>query len=75
MRRLAYTVVYEKDEGGYVVTVPALPGVVTEGRTLEEARLMAADAIKCYVESLLKDGEPVPLEQEVNLEKVEVEVP
>ena len=75
MKRFAYTVVYEKDENGYVVTVPALPGIVTEGRTLEEARLMAADAIKCHLESLVKDGEPVPVEQEVNLEKVEVEVP
>lgn len=75
MQRLAYSVVYEKDENGYVVTVPALPGLVTEGRTLEEARRMAEDAIRCHVESLIEDGEPVPVEQEVNLEKVEVEVP
>ena len=34
-----YTVVYEPaEEGGYVVTVPTLPGLVTEGDTLEEAR-------------------------------------
>ena len=42
-----YTMVFEPaEEGGYVVTVPALPGVVTEGDTLEEARAMAKDAIR-----------------------------
>jgi antitoxin HicB len=58
-----YTVVFEPDEeaGGYTVTCPALPGLVTEGDTLEEARAMAADAIRCYLESLRKDGLPLPL--------------
>lgn len=53
-----YTVVFEPDEeaGGYVVTCPALPGLVTEGDTLEDARAMAADAIRGYLESLRKDG-------------------
>ena len=42
-----YTVVMtpDLDAGGYVVTCPALPGMVTEGDTLEEARSMAAEAI------------------------------
>lgn len=58
---LSFTVVFEPaEEGGYVVTCPALPGVVTQGETLDEARAMAADAIRGYVESLIKDGEPVP---------------
>jgi antitoxin HicB len=43
------------------VTCPALLGLVTEGDTLEEARAMAADAIRCYLESLRKDGLPLPL--------------
>ena len=50
------------ETGGYVVTCPALPGLVTEGDTLEEAREMAADAIRCYIESLQMDGEPIPAE-------------
>ena len=59
-----YTVVYEPaEEGGYVVTVPALPGLVTEGDTLEEARAMAEDAIRGYLESLRKHGEEIPTEQ------------
>jgi antitoxin HicB len=56
-----FTVLYEPaEEGGYVVTCPALPGLVTEGQTLDEAREMARDAIRAYVESLQKDGMPVP---------------
>jgi predicted RNase H-like HicB family nuclease len=47
-------------EGGYTVTCPALPGLVTYGETLAEARAMAAEAVEAYLESLLKDGEPFP---------------
>ena len=61
----AYTVEYEPaEEGGYVVTVPTLPGCITQGDTLEEAREMAADAIQGYLESLRKDGLPLPVEQQ-----------
>jgi predicted RNase H-like HicB family nuclease len=61
MRKRRYTVVFEpQPEGGYTVTVPALPGCVTEGDTLGKARRMAADAIQAYCESLLKDGRPLP---------------
>ena len=56
-----YTVVFEAaEEGGYVVTSPALPGLVTEGDTIEEARAMAAEAIRGYLESLAKDGLTAP---------------
>ena len=59
-----YTVVYgPAEEGGYVVTVPALPGFVTEGDTPTEARAMAEDAIRGYLESLRKHGEAIPIEQ------------
>ena len=53
-----YTVIFEPaEEGGYVVHVPALPGCITEGDSLEEAREMAKDAIKGYLESLIKNNE------------------
>lgn len=72
----SYTVVFEKEpEGGYTVLVPALPGVVTCGRTLREARAMAEDAIRCHLEGLVKDGEPIPEETEVDVERLEVVVP
>jgi antitoxin HicB len=58
-----YTVLFEPaEEGGYIVTCPSLPGLVTEGDTLEEARAMAVDAIRGYLESLAKDGLPIPPE-------------
>ena len=56
-----YTVLLQPEpEGGYTVTCPALPGLVTYGATLEEARAMAADAIRGYIECLQEDGEPIP---------------
>jgi antitoxin HicB len=58
-----YTAVFEPaEEGGYVVTMPALPGLVTEGDTLEEARAMVKDAIRGYLKSLIKQGEEIPHE-------------
>lgn len=59
-------------ETGYQVTVPLLPGVVTYGRTLAEAREMAADAIRVHLEGLRKDGEPIPDERTTRTEKVRV---
>jgi len=47
----------EEEEGGYVVTFPAIPDLATQGETLEEAREMAQDALRCYLEALQKDGE------------------
>ena len=61
-----YTIILHPDieEGGYTVLVPALPGCVTQGETLEEAIAMAKDAIRLHIESLIADGEPVPEERE-----------
>ena len=47
-------------EGGFTVTCPSLPGLVTYGETLEEARTMAAEAVEAYLESLQVDDEPIP---------------
>jgi predicted RNase H-like HicB family nuclease len=59
-----YTIHLEPaEEGGYTVTVPMLPGCVTEGDTYEEALAMAKDAIAAYIETLIEDGRPIPVEQ------------
>jgi len=50
-----YEVVFDPNGTGYTVTVPKLPGLVTEGDNLKEAHEMAKDAIRCYIEALLKD--------------------
>ena len=58
-----YTVIFEPaEESGYVVYVPALPGCVTQGETLEEAKEMALDANKGHLETLQELGLPVPEE-------------
>ena len=64
-----YTVLFEPaEEGGYVVTCPSLPGLVTEGDTLQEAHANAAEAIRGYLETLAKDGLPIPhMEQALRL--------
>ncbi|HAL81959.1 MAG TPA: antitoxin HicB [Mucilaginibacter sp.] len=49
-----------EDEGGFSVSVPALPGCFTQGETVEEAIEMAKEAISVYIESLEEDGEPIP---------------
>jgi len=70
-----FTVLFQPaEEGGYTVTVPALPGCVTEGDTLDEARAMVKDAIRCYLESLRMDGLPVPEDTELSLEPVKEKV-
>lgn len=66
MTEYKYTIILDPDpdEGGYTVTVPALPGCVTQGETIEEAIAMAKDAIRLYIETLVENGEPVPEERE-----------
>ena len=58
-----YTIVVEPDEtGDLVVTVPALPGCVTHGKTIEECRQRVVEAIEVHIAGLLADGQQVPEE-------------
>jgi predicted RNase H-like HicB family nuclease len=59
----------EAEEGGYVVTCPALPGCVSEGDTREEALVNIKDAIAGYLTTLNRHGLPLP---RVETETVEV---
>jgi antitoxin HicB len=59
-----FTVVIEPDENGFHAYVPALPGCHTFGETLDEARKQVAEAIELHVESMIEDGEAVPVERE-----------
>ena len=70
-KEYAYTVLFEPaEEGGYVVTFPALPGLVTEVDTLEEARAMAKDAIVSIPPDRPLQEEPVKEKVKVVLETV-----
>jgi predicted RNase H-like HicB family nuclease len=62
-REFEYTVIYEPaEEGGYIVRIPFLDDLTTQGETLEEAKEMAKDAIDCYIGGLLKERLPIPKE-------------
>ena len=64
MTTLLYRVILRPEpEGGYTATVPTLPGCITYGGDVDEAIVMAREAIELYVESLLAHGEDVPTEE------------
>jgi predicted RNase H-like HicB family nuclease len=70
---LSYNIVFKPEaEGGFTVIVPSLPGCVTYGRTLQEAKKMAVDAIKGYVASLKKHRESIPTDRESFFTSVEI---
>lgn len=70
-----YTAVFEPVEGGgYDVVVPAIPEICTFGETLEEAKSMAEDAIRCYLESALEEHEPIPADKEPSVERIAVRI-
>ena len=50
-----YEAIFEPNGVGYTITVPKLPGLVTEGDNLKRSREMAKDAIRCYLEAILKE--------------------
>ena len=60
---MRYTVVLEQEaDGGYVVSVPALPGCVSQGDNRLEALSNIREAIELYVEDCREAGDPVPTE-------------
>ena len=52
-------------DGTFVGAFPAFPEIVTYGRTLDEARAMARDALRCHLEGFRKDGVQIPPEMPV----------
>ena len=65
MKTLHYNLIFQPEpEGGFTVTVPTLPGCVTYGKDLHEAKVMALDAIESYIASLRADSEEIPFDNE-----------
>ena len=61
LQTLNYTAFFQEEaKGGYTVTVPLLPGCITYGTSLEEAKKMVEEAITIYIESLAKHNEAIP---------------
>ena len=65
MTKLDYTILIEplspEDGGGFLATVPDLPGCMSDGETPEEALMNVRDAIACWIEAVQNMGRPVPL--------------
>lgn len=60
---MRYTVVLEQEpDGGYVISVPALPGCVSQGDTRDEALSSIREAIRVYLEDCRDAGDPIPTE-------------
>ena len=68
---MKYTVVLEREsDGGFVASVPVLPGCVSQGDSREEALKNIHEAIDLYIEDCHLSGDPVP--EEASLEYVEL---
>lgn len=68
-----FTVVLEpQSEGGFTVSVPALPEVVTEGETEAEALKMVEEAIRAVLEYRRDHGIPIPRDTLPTVRKVTV---
>ena len=69
---MKFAILIEPDEDGFfVASCPTLPGCHSQGRTREEAIANITEAIKGYIASMRKHGEPVP---QADVEEVEVKV-
>ncbi len=61
-----YIIIIHPDEtGGYWTEVPTLVGCGSQGETVDEAISNTKDAIEGFIESLRKNGETVPKEQNI----------
>src|ERR1700731_1417606 len=58
MEYIAY--LHKDNKSDFGVSFPDFPGCVTAGKTLEEARRMAAEALALHIEGILEDGEKIP---------------
>ena len=65
---LKFTILIEKNENeGYTVTVPSLPGCVTQGDTWDETIANAKEAIAGHIEALKTLGKQIPIEVPVKV--------
>lgn len=63
---MKYTVVLEREsDGGYVVSVPVLPGCVSQGDTRDEALANIREAMELFLEDCRLAGDPIPEEDSV----------
>jgi predicted RNase H-like HicB family nuclease len=58
--RLYIALIHKEADSDYGISFPDLPGVISAGKTLDEARDMGAEALALHLEGLAEDGEAAP---------------
>jgi len=72
---LRYNLIFKPEpEGGFTVIVPSLPGCVTYGKNLKEAKKMAHDAIFGYLQSLKKHNEIIPSDNNDFVSSIDIDI-
>ncbi len=70
---MKFKIVLEKGEDRYyTVTVPSLPGCISQGKTEEEAKKNIKEAIELHIESLAEDGIPIVKRKDVKEYELQV---
>ena len=73
---LRYRAIFRPEpEGGFTVTVPSLPGCITYGENLAEAKIMGREAIELYLEDLQSRNESLPNDNDDYMADIEVVSP
>jgi predicted RNase H-like HicB family nuclease len=73
---MKYTVVLQREsDGGYVATVPALPGCVSQGDSRAEVLKNIEEAIELYLEDVRDAGEAIPVESDREYVEVTASLP
>ena len=76
MKNIHYNIIFRAEpEGGFTVFVPALPGCITYGKTLAQARKMAKEAIELYLEDIIASGDTVPENNDAYVSTIAITVP
>lgn len=72
---LEYTAIFQPDKeiGGYTVTIPVLPGCISEGDTFEEAKKNIEEAASLYLE-VMKEQDETPEELSVIIASIQVQI-
>jgi predicted RNase H-like HicB family nuclease len=60
-------IVHEAEEGGYWAEVPALPGCVSQGETMDELLANVREAIQAWLDTAPPDAEPAEPRQVIEL--------
>ena len=76
MNKATYNLIFNPEpEGGFTVIVPSLPGCVTYGKNLTEAKKMAKEAINAYLSSLKKHEEAAPNDEQSFFSTINMDTP